>query len=140
MRQIEAAQAITSQRIGTTLENNGARTVPHHDVLNDRFKDGMVTGIIDTVTQGHIDRVVLALAVANVADVSGPGEKLAELVERHGHDSVGRVEGFLDAVSVMHVNVNVQDSIVISMKKVNTSTPEPSSPTLTTPKFPRQYH
>lgn len=34
-------------------------------------------------------------------------------MERHGHDSVGRVESLLDTVPVMNVDVDVQYSLVI---------------------------
>lgn len=46
--------------------------------------------------------------------VSSAGEVLAVLVERHGHDAVRGVEGLLHAVSVVDVNVNVQNPLVVS--------------------------
>jgi len=33
------------------------------------------------------------------------------LVERHGHDPVGRVEGLLDGVAVVYVHVDVQNAL-----------------------------
>lgn len=38
--------------------------------------------------------------------------KIAKLVERHRHDSVGRVERLLDSVSVVDVDVDVEDASV----------------------------
>lgn len=49
----------------------------------------------------------------NVLEVPRPGEELAVLVERAGHHPVGRVEGLLDAVAVVDVDVDVQDAGVV---------------------------
>jgi len=46
--------------------------------------------------------------------VACTGEVLPVLVEGHSHDAVGGVEGFLHAVSMMDVNVYVQNSLVVS--------------------------
>lgn len=42
------------------------------------------------------------------------GEELAILVEAYSHDAVRGVECLLDAVTVMNVNINVQDSRVVA--------------------------
>lgn len=46
-------------------------------------------------------------------DVAGTGEEFTEFVKRHSHDSIGGVKGFLDTVSVMNVNIDVQNSLVL---------------------------
>jgi hypothetical protein len=33
-------------------------------------------------------------------------------VKRDGHDAVGGIEGFLDSVTVVDVDVNIQDSLL----------------------------
>ena len=45
-------------------------------------------------------------------DVASARKVLAVLVERDGHDAVGCVESLLDAVAVVHINVNVQNALV----------------------------
>lgn len=47
-------------------------------------------------------------------EISSTREVLPVLVERHGHDSVGGVECFLDSITVVNVNVNVQHPLVVS--------------------------
>jgi len=43
------------------------------------------------------------------------GEKVVPVfVEGHGHDAVSQVKGFLDAVAVVNVDVDVQNSGVVS--------------------------
>ncbi len=58
-------------------------------------------------------RIVLVLR-AVVLEPARAGEELVRLVlvERDGHDAVGGEEGLLDAVAVMHVNVDVQHARV----------------------------
>lgn len=50
-----------------------------------------------------------------VSHLSGSREELSVFVEAGRHDSVGRVERLFDAVSVVHINVDVEDSLVISI-------------------------
>ena len=58
--------------------------------------------------------MVETLADPAVVDVAGSGEKVAEFVERSGHDTVVGVEGFFDAVAVVDVDVDVEDAFVFS--------------------------
>lgn len=48
--------------------------------------------------------------------VSCAGEILSVLVEGHGHDTVRGVEGFLHTVSMMDVNIYVQNPLVVPAK------------------------
>lgn len=43
-----------------------------------------------------------------------PREELPILMEAYRHDPVRGVEGFFDAITMVHINVDVQDTIVIS--------------------------
>ena len=52
--------------------------------------------------------------MATHLDVSSSREELSVLVERAGHHAVGRVERLLDSVTVMHVNVDVEDARVVA--------------------------
>jgi hypothetical protein len=42
-------------------------------------------------------------------------EVFAKLVEGDGHDAVGGVECLLNAVSVMNINVNIQNALMIAI-------------------------
>ena len=46
--------------------------------------------------------------------VSGAGEVLSILVEGHGHDPVCGVKRLLHSISMVDINVYVQDSLVVS--------------------------
>jgi hypothetical protein len=44
------------------------------------------------------------------ADITGPWKELPETMERSRHDSIGGIEGFLDTVSVVHIDIDIQHS------------------------------
>jgi hypothetical protein len=62
---------------------------------------------------------MLALAYANIAKLSGPWEKFSILVERDCHNAVGSVKCLFDAVTVVHINVDVQDPFVVAQEFQN---------------------
>ena len=64
----------------------------------------MSCGNSETHEQDHSDSEYL--------DVARAREVLAVLVEGDGHHAVGGVEGLLDTVTVVDVDVNVQHSVV----------------------------
>jgi hypothetical protein len=52
-------------------------------------------------------------------NVTSAREIFTEFVERDSHDSVGRVESFFDTVSVVNINVDVQNALVVSTQNVS---------------------
>jgi hypothetical protein len=114
--QVEATKPVTGKTVTTTLEHNSFRTIVSHDCFDDWLKDIAVGLVCDAVAQREIDRVVLAAANTNIAQFAGTGKVLAVLVEGNGHDSVGRVKGFLDTIAMVDVDVNVQDTLLVSQE------------------------
>ena len=112
-REVEAAEAVARQRVGAALQHDGVGLIELHHLGHDRLKDGVVDVVVDAVAERKVDGVVLALAGADVAQVAGAREVLAVLVERDGHDAIGGVEGLLDAVAVVHVDVDVEHALVV---------------------------
>ena len=60
--------------------------------------------------------MVLSVANADIPKFAGAREVLAVLVEGDGHDTVGAVESFFNAVAVVNVNVDVEHSRVEAKK------------------------
>mmetsp|Transcript_21840 Transcript_21840/g.55418 ORF Transcript_21840/g.55418 Transcript_21840/m.55418 type:complete len:490 (-) Transcript_21840:14-1483(-) len=112
-REVEAAEPVARQRVGAALQHHGVGLIGVDDALDDRLKDVLVRHVVDAVTQREVDRVVLSLPRAHVLHVARAGEVLAELVERDGHHAVGGVEGLLDTVAVVDVDVDVQHALVV---------------------------
>lgn len=51
---------------------------------------------------------------------SSPREELSILVETTRHDSISSIEGLFDSISMMHVDIDVEDSGVVSEQFENT--------------------
>jgi len=75
--------------------------------------------IVEAIFQWDIDRISHPLASSSVFLCPGSREVLPELVEAAGHDTVCRVECFLDAISVVTVDVDVQYPWVCSQEFEN---------------------
>ena len=110
--QVEAAEPVPRQGVAAALEHHGLGLVVFHDGVNDGLEDGIVRDVVDAVPQRKVDRVVLAEAYPDVAQLAGPGEVLAVLVEGDGHDSVGGVESLFDAIAVVNIDVDVQNALL----------------------------
>lgn len=112
--QIETSQSISRKRITAALQDDRAGLIPLDNPLDDRLKDALVVFIVDAVPQGDVDRVALGVADAVVPDLAGTGEELAVFVKGGSHDAVGGVECLFDAVSVVHVDVDVEYTGVVA--------------------------
>ena len=64
--QVEAAETVAAERVGSALEDDRRGLVGLHDLGHDRHEDVLVGLVVDAVAQREVDRVVLALARANV--------------------------------------------------------------------------
>ena len=104
---------VSRERVCSALEDNGAGLVELHDSGHDGDEDTLVAGVVNAVTEGEVEAVVLPSPSSNVPEVSSPGEVLSVLVEADGHDPVRGVEGLLHPVSVVNVNIDVEDSLVV---------------------------
>jgi len=85
-----------------------------HNRLDDRLEHALVRLIRDAVSQREVDCVVLTIANTNIAELTSTREVFAVLVEGDGHDAVGSVEGFFDAVAVVDIDVDVEDALLVA--------------------------
>lgn len=69
--------------------------------------------IIDAFFQWHVERVTDAFAGASLFEVACTGEEVTIPVKAHRHHSVRCVKGFFDTVTMMDINVDIEDSVVI---------------------------
>jgi len=89
------------------LEDNHVWLINLHNFLNDALEQITKGGIIDTITQGNIQSIMLPLGSPNISDMSSTREKIPILVKRNCHDSVCSEEGLLHAISMMDINVYI---------------------------------
>lgn len=108
--EVETSQPIPREGIGPALQHDGPGAVHLHNLGHDGLEDLLVGGVGHPGREGGVDGIAGAVLGAGVLDVAGPREEVAVLVQAEGHDTVGAVEGLLDAVAVMDVDVDVQDA------------------------------
>ena len=114
--QVEAAKTITRQTVTTALEDNSLGLEVLHDSADDRLEDGAVGVVVDTVAEREVNGIVLARSDTNVAQLAGTGEVLAVLVEGYGHDAIGRVKGFLHTITVVNIDIDVENALLESQE------------------------
>ena len=96
---------------------------------NHRNKKTLIGGVINSISEREVETVVFASASSDVPEkvifisenrkqahsispkISCSREVLSILVERDSHHTVCGVEGLLDSISVVDVDVNVQHSL-----------------------------
>lgn len=118
--EVETSQAVARQAVATALENNGLRPVPLHDSLDDRLEDTLVGDIVNAIAEREVDGIVFSLANANVAQFASAGEVLSVLVEGDRHDTVRGVECLLDAIAMMDINIDIENTLLESQQLQDT--------------------
>jgi hypothetical protein len=108
--QVEATKTITTQRVTTALQNDSIRAEELHDFGDDGFEDTLVCDIVHTITKREVDSVVFAIADTDVAQFTSTREVLSVLVEGAGHDAIGRVEGFFNTITMVNVDIDVENA------------------------------
>mmetsp|Transcript_9054 Transcript_9054/g.30018 ORF Transcript_9054/g.30018 Transcript_9054/m.30018 type:complete len:336 (+) Transcript_9054:57-1064(+) len=112
-RQIPAADPVARQRVGAAAQHHRRRLEVLHHLVHDRDEDALVSRVVHSRQQRKVERVVLAGLGTQVVGMPSAGEEVAaRLMEGECHDAVGEVEGLLDAVAVVDVNVHVQHARV----------------------------
>jgi hypothetical protein len=110
--EVEAPKSVARETVPPTLENDGFGTVVLHHAFDHGFEDSFVGLVVDTIAEGEVDCVVLALTDADVTKLASPREVLAVLVERDRHDAISGVERLLDSITVMNIDVDVENTLL----------------------------
>ena len=108
--QIEVAQFVLRERVSTALDDQHVGDIGVHHFLHDLAEELDVGHIGHTGLEGDVDSVVFAVVLADGVERAGPREEVfVEFMEADGHDPIGVVEGLLDPVPVVDVDVEVED-------------------------------
>jgi len=78
-----------------------------------RLKKVLIRPIIHPLLQRHIDSIILALANARFFQFSCSWKELGH-VKRCCHNTIRCIEGFLDAISMVDIDVNIEHALMIS--------------------------
>jgi hypothetical protein len=102
--QVEAAQFISGKTVCSTLQDNGARTIPFHDLADNGLENAFISErqsllmvrrvrfIVDAVAQREIDSIVFTNSNAVISQISSSREIFSVLVKRHRHDPVSGIK------------------------------------------------
>lgn len=112
--EVEAAQSIARQAVSATLEDNSLRLVVLHHSIDDGFEDGLVGLVGYSVAKREVHSIVLTDSYADIPEFAGTGEVFSILVKRNRHDTISGVEGLLNAIAVMNINIDVQNTLLVS--------------------------
>jgi hypothetical protein len=113
---IEASQPIARETVAAALENDGFWAVISHDRLDRGLEDVFVGLVCDAIAEREIDRVVLAGSHTNVSKLASTRKVLAILMKGNSHDAIGRVKGFLDTITVVHIDVDIKHALLVPQK------------------------
>lgn len=114
-RQIERSQSITPQRIRSALKDNRTGSEGRDSWFHDCLEESEVALVVDSILERYVEREVFAESVSYLVDGSGSWKEVSGvLVEGDGEDSIRLVEGFLNSISVVDVDVDVEDSGTVS--------------------------
>ena len=64
--EVETSEPVSRERICPALQNDGRRLIALHDLGHDGNEDVLVAVVVDAISQGKIDSIILALAGTNV--------------------------------------------------------------------------
>ena len=109
--QVEASQSISWKTICSSLEQNGIWPEVFNDFGDDRLEDHVKTFIIKSLIKREVDSMIGAWVFSNIINVTCSWEIILELMERASHDPVSEVEGFFNTISMMNIDINVENSL-----------------------------
>lgn len=117
--QVEAAKTVATEGVTAALENDGGWFVGADARADNVLEEFGVRMVVNAVIQRNIKRVMGARVRvgfwASGVQTTGAGEVNCFLVfvEGKGHDAIGGPEGLLNAVAMVDVDVNVENTRVI---------------------------
>lgn len=109
--QVEASQPISRQTIGTSLEQDGVRSEVLNYFRDDRLENHIEALVIKPLIKGKVDSMIWSRIFSHIIDVSSSREVVLEFMERAGHDSICQVEGLFHAITMVNIDVDVEDPL-----------------------------
>lgn len=111
---VEASESVTRQAVAAALEHNGFGTIIIHNGFYDWLEDVLIRLVIDTITEREVDGVMFALSYTDISELTSTGKVFTVLVEGDGHNAIGSVKSFFDAIAVVDIYVDIQDTLLVS--------------------------
>lgn len=71
----------------------------------------MIALIVNPIIQRNIKRVVFSFWMPNITYIPSAGKIISKFMERNGHDSISGVKCFFHTVTVMNVDIHIQNTL-----------------------------
>lgn len=104
---------VKGERISPTLENHNLWPKSNSDSFHDIFVYLLKAIVVQTIEKWNVDSVSLAFTFAHILDITGTREEISIPMEAHGHHSIRGIECLLHPVSMVDVDVDVEDTLVV---------------------------
>lgn len=117
--EVEASQTVTAEAVGAALEDDGGGVIGAYARADNVLEELGIGEVVDAVIEGHVEGVVRSRirvwfwACGVERACAGEVDCFFVLMEGKGHDSIGRPEGLLDAITMVNVNIDVEDTRVV---------------------------
>ena len=111
--EIEHPQTVTRKWVCTTLQEHGFRLESSFDLIHNCPKGKDIGWIVNSLIQWIVDWVVLASLNSDVIDTSCSWEEWTIFMKRYCHDSVCQQKCFLDSITVVAIDIDVEHSCVL---------------------------
>lgn len=109
---IEASKSVSWKTVSSSLKKNSFRSEIFHNFSKNRPCYSHKRFIIHTFIQWEIDRMISTIFFSNVINVSCTWEIVFKFMERACHYSISKIKGLFNTITMMNININVQDSLI----------------------------
>lgn len=118
--EVKSSQLIMAKTVCTQLHNNRVRPVFGHNSLHHILEQLIKRIVIHSWFERDVQWVMLSIICSVLVKSACSGEKiLTILMERYRHDSVWQVKCLLNTVTVMDIDIDVNDSWINHQKFQN---------------------
>lgn len=83
-------------------------------MLDNGLENALIGRVVDSIPKWRVNSVIFSGSHTNITQLTGSGKVFAVLVEGNRHNAVSCVECLLDTITVMHVDINIQDTLLES--------------------------
>lgn len=109
---IKATQPVLCQGICATLHNNDIGGKHLHHLCDDWLKYQLEREIIHSFGEWKINAIPFPSLGTNIRNISSTWKKCTILMKRHCKNTVCGIKRFLHRISMMDVDVNIQNTLM----------------------------
>lgn len=93
------------------MKKDGFGSIVCHDFVNDLLEDVHEGFVVKAFIEGEVHRMIGAIFLPDIVDVASAWEIVLKLMEGTSHHPVGEIEGLLNSISMVDVDVDVENPL-----------------------------